>query len=210
MDCECFNIHRTLACNASPFLAQKIREIVENPKTTAARTVGLITVHLEERWPIFRHFARWLYTGTLCEPDPPIEEQIKELCATHALACRFQCLAFEDSVMDGLIDILRGPLEIDVSAFEQWSESFSPGARGVQLAIDFLVHASPTKLVCDDGYFVEWLNDAFDEDALLKIVAGMLEKRSTTEGDDSVPPYISDPCRYHRHSELGLPCYKAQ
>ncbi|KAK5134971.1 hypothetical protein LTR08_005923 [Meristemomyces frigidus] len=71
----------------------------------------------------------------------------------------------------------------------------------------FNVHkALASKLSWGDD--CEALEDYLDKKWIHKLAVGLLQARFQSAEQIPVPPYIADPSQYHRHTALGLPCYK--
>ena len=55
--------------------------------------------------------------------------------------------------------------------------------------------------------------DTMSEELRTMLVCGFLEMKAqgdTTERSAEEMPWLINPCRYHRHTELGLPCYNSK
>ena len=141
-----------------------------------------------------------------------------------------QCVAFQDAALDILMNELVCP-DYDVAdIFSHFLEVFEDGSAGRQYAVDFFVYGMTSLRpstyegleLIDDPDFVgavareickyqkidvspEWLES---QENSMMIVMGYLGMR---EYDDKFGKgnrdWDADRCKYHRHTELGLPCY---
>lgn len=158
------------------------------------------------------HLVHWVYTGKLCkrcDSSPAID--LTEWADTLAIARDYDCVpAFKDTIIDAFIDVFTGSDSVPLGAVCKLSNtSIARHPKARRLFIDFMIHASPAKITWRRSLVgLEHLTrDTLERDELVLLAAGLLDKQSRNVSERPLPPYISDPCQYHRHTELGLPCY---
>lgn len=81
-----------------------------------------------------------------------------------------------------------------------------PGSLGRDLLVDWYVHSSASEL---QNLSVEAVVEIGDLDLAARcMVLGKERQMAVERGEIVRPPYLEDPCRYHEHRRLGVPCYK--
>lgn len=203
--------HRTLVCEAAPGLDYDV--------AIAATNMGLgseaVDIRVDCSTETCGHFVNWLYTGNLgaFKQDPDAANRayadLVNVLNLRSFATYYDCVdAFHDTIVDALIKTLVGPYDVDFVDFWELfdSDDHQDWVEGRQLAIDFIVHAAPSKLSW--GYFdiAKLLQDYLTEDEILEVASGFLNSRAQGVGARPVPPYVANPCRYHKHVVQGLPC----
>ncbi|KAK5120993.1 hypothetical protein LTR85_005777 [Meristemomyces frigidus] len=179
---ETFNVHRRLVSKASPMIAKEIQKVLGEPAEDSdddEAELPVIEIELLQSASTLRHFVRWLYTGSLCKIKGGPAEQIELLVQVRWLACYYDCVDFEDVVMDAFIQVFTGPDKIETSIFWAWDTYFRDSPYGMRLAADFLVHADPSKLVYEKDVQGN-LAGAFGLETSRKVMGGLLEKSFTS------------------------------
>ncbi|KAK3708913.1 hypothetical protein LTR37_011243 [Vermiconidia calcicola] len=166
-------------------------------------------------------------------------DSTNELLHAHEVGRKLGCVDFQDTVVDALTTKLtdcKGNLICDILG--DFLKEFPFQSIGRQLLVDVIAYGpaengmsneedkrfdyNALKSV-DDSHFTIVLSREIlasrgfqvplnlTEELMTMLVCGFLEIKSQ---GDSVPrremPWITNPCRYHRHTELGLPCYKSK
>ena len=202
-------------------------------------------LHLDIDGDAFKHFARWLYTGSIVnrmhqESDMYWFDEMECLLQAYAFASQHRCGEVMDLAMDEVIELLSEEGIIFVGDFVDASVKYcQPGSTGRQLAVDFLVYGKAASKIdaeckafgfgalkfCNDPDFSKALArtflavKGFETPAEIEIAGfstvlagGFLEAKEheAEEEEDLRAPWKVDPCKYHSHTELGLPCYKAK
>jgi hypothetical protein len=81
-----------------------------------------------------------------------------------------------------------------------------PGSLGQDLLVDWYVHSAASEL---QNLSVEAVVEIGDLDLAARcMVLGKERQMAVERGEVVRPPYLEDPCRYHEHRRLGMPCYK--
>ncbi|KAK3708912.1 hypothetical protein LTR37_011242 [Vermiconidia calcicola] len=199
----------------------------------------MIYLELDFPYATVSNLARWLYTGSIPNLDSGnanmgVAGSIEDIQAGQDL----QCVAFQDAALDVLIDELINPDGYDLAeTFSRLLQVFEDGSAGRQYAVDFFVYyAGYTSLERSTYEGLRQLKDpdfigavareickyqninagpeSFEsEQSSMTVVMGYLEMKTCDDnfwqGMQWWDPRDGDGCRYHRHTELGLPCYRA-
>ena len=81
-----------------------------------------------------------------------------------------------------------------------------PGSLGRDLLVDWYVHSAAHNL---QNLSVEAVVEIGDLDLAARCMVLRKERQMVCERGEVVrAPYLLDPCRYHEHRRLGLPCHK--
>ena len=81
-----------------------------------------------------------------------------------------------------------------------------PGSLGRDLLVDWYVHSAASELL---NLSVEAVVEIGDLDLAARcMVLGKERQMAVERGEVVRAPYLEDPCRYHEHRRLGIPCYK--
>ena len=151
--CSIFKIHCSLLRERAPHLQL-------SPESIGGTPVGLVVPFLG-----FRHFALWLYTGSILElgqkNDHPCAWwekgwsgwvwfwDVAELLDAHAVGRKLQCVDFSDTIIDAVIaKFLAGCPDsfMEVADFVQaLVKDMRIGSIRPQLAIDLLIYHDPIK-----------------------------------------------------------------
>lgn len=90
--------------------------------------------------------------------------------------------------------------------FQAAAAIWPPGSLGRDLLVDWYVHSAAHKL---QNLSVEAVVEIGDLDLAARCMVLGKERQMVCERGEVVrAPYLVDPCRYHEHRWLGLPCYK--
>jgi hypothetical protein len=153
---------------------------------------------------------------------------------THRLSETVGCFDFMDMILDGIIDGLPASNTVCSSVLiKAFAKSCAFHSGGSKLAIDILLHTwrEECGVECADRWGLGNVNDhalvtelarkilAFKgygvpediekPDYCEMVIVGFLEANRRKGGDEAANlPWSRDRCQYHRHRELGLPCYK--
>ena len=199
----------------------------------------MLTASVETSVAKFEAFAFWLYTGKTPEFDRnPENLNIGPVFAAHAVGRDLGSVAFMDVILDIAIDLTFNAAEhLSIAQIlEPFGGEFPRYSGGRKFAMDFVLlypHLGENKVSKDDykdvysigdtemvkdmccavskAKGVVLAEDTVDPEYATMLLAGFLAEKSFHE-----PlvyreyPWQTDKCRYHRHTELGLPCYSNQ
>ena len=186
----------------------------------------------------FTVFARWLQGGRIHVPggdDNGFATDLYLLMRAHAAGEALGASMFADMVIDEIIGELTLGMEIegypcddddtqsqrsfDSSAADARAKAhdleillqaaaaiWPPGSLGRDLLVDWYVYSAASKL---QNLSVEAVVEIGDLDLAARCMVLGKERQMVCERGEVVrAPYLVDPCRYHEHRWLGLPCYK--
>ena len=161
---------------------------------------------------------------------------VQELLLARDVGMELECVDFIDTVTDAIIQWLERGVEPNPFVNTLAGE-FKPGSGGSQLAIDFLVHGKvPSQRdgcviyrnseplgKLDDPEFTKALareilltngnpfSRELDSQMRRFLARGFLEERKDDGEQSPVRKLrVDNPCKYHRHTEIGLPCYRTK
>lgn len=191
------------------------------------------TLHLNIDHDTFTVFARWLQGGRIHVPEGDengFATDLYVLMRAHAAGEALGAGRFADMVIDEIIEELthdeacqwdgRSQLSVDSEVVDSRAKAhdleillqaaaaiWPPGSLGRDLLVDWYVHSSASKL---QNLSVEAVVEIGDLDLAARCMVLGKERQMVCESSGEVvpAPYLSDPCRYHEHRQLGLPCYK--
>lgn len=207
--------------------------LTHDPSTFSGTALNLNIDH-----DTFTVFARWLQGGRIHVPEGDengFATDLYLLMRAHAAGEALGASIFADMVIDEIIGELtcdeaegcrrgddgRSQKSLDSEEADARAKAhdleillqaaaviWPPGSLGRDLLVDWYVHsaAAQNKL---QNLSVEAVVEIGDLDLAARCMVLGKERQMMCESGESVPaPYLSDPCRYHEHRELGLPCYK--
>lgn len=188
-----------------------------------------------EYWDI-RDFAVWLYTGKVSKDPscPGPYEELEVSMAAHHTGSSVGCVNYMDAALDHIIDDLTNRKDwCYIWKIEStFTNEFAPGSGSGQFLIDCMLHfpvgvedlrahvdlqavenpqflSEVAQRICE-AKRVSGLGRLEDTKLCKMIIAGFNEEKRDEEilGDEL--PWNQDRCQYHRHTELGLPCYEVE
>jgi hypothetical protein len=180
----------------------------------------------------FTVFALWLQGGRIHVPegdDNGFATDLYLLMRAHAAGEALGASIFADMVIDEIIGELtydgschcddQSQKSLDSEAADAQAKThdleillqaaaaiWPPGSLGRDLLVDWYVHSVASKL---QNLSAEAVVEIGDLDLAARCMVLGKERQMLRElGEIARAPYLSDPCRYHEHRRLGLPCYK--
>ena len=220
-----FNVHRSLLVKNAP----KLKIEADYDGTLHANINA-------EQEDYLTDFLYWLYTGEL-DAETVWSNDGEELTgrlATHGLARKVGCIEYMDEVFDHIINLVsmsedRFGVDEVVNAI---TCHFEPGSGGWRFGIDYAVYNRYPGRKQDNLYdemsdikdnvvlkeivtklcqAADWSQPTtFDPEFCIVLISGSCEARCSYGDFEALqPPWELSKCWYHRHTELGLPCYPA-
>lgn len=203
------------------------------PETTTAPNPSThlpSTIDLNIDYESFIVFARFLSGGPVHLPPGAVDKDgygtdIYTLMHAHAAGEALQAPVFTDMVMDAIIEELTTDdfhfalPEKDIAILDAKAKAtdldlllpaacltFPPNSIGRNFFIDWYVHEPAHRFY---NLSIASAVETGDLDFLARCMVGQRDMRVPEElGEEVVPPYVEDPCRYHVHGSMGLPCYR--
>ena len=220
---RCFIIHQTVLDNAP------------NLKIYSGSD-GSLHANVDASPEAVEAFAQWLYTGTMPEPaNCDDSSNIDYILEAHALGRTIGSVDFMDTSLDFAIGkvLLSGNFVYYHEILNAFTAEFSTGSAGRKFTIDFALRV---KVFGSEIYYRSTyadLGEVDDEEVITELVrrvmdvtgfrvtdntrtheiktmliSGFFDARDfTCDFDLGARPWEEDKCQYHRHTELGLPCY---
>lgn len=203
--------------------------LAHDPSTFSSATLNLNLDH-----ETFIVFARWLQGGRIHVPEGDengFATDLYLLMRAHAAGEALGASTFADMVLDEIIGELaydeacqcdsdsRSQRSMNSEVIDARAKAhdleilmqaaaaiWPPGSLGRGLLVDWYVHSAASKL---QNLSVEAVVEIGDLDLAARCMVMGKERQMVCETGEVVQaPYLFDPCRYHEHRRMGLPCYK--
>ena len=196
---------------------------------------NILYAYVDADYQIVREFANWLYTAEI-DNQIPFQSLPEFRGKGIGLGRAVGCVNYMDTMLDQFMELLYdlNPFSLN-EVINPLVEEFPRDTEGWRLAIDYTIYC---KVGCADNCWIydelrrisnedfvidvatgireeisscDWVGDKSDPEYCKVIVSGYCEqKRSKNDQRDENLPWVQDKCQYHRHTELGLPCYVAK
>ena len=158
------------------------------------------------------------------------DTDIYTLLHAHAAGEALQALVFTDMVMDAIISSLTSEDDDDFNFAITDEDVAILDARAKARDLDLLLPAACLAFPPDSiarEFFVDWYVhepahrfhnlsiasavETGDLDFLARCMVAQRGMRVPEQlGEEVVSPYVQDPCAYHVHGRMGLPCYRRE
>lgn len=226
---ESLNIHRALILKHAPQHQLKddlFSEEASNTFVTAPFSAIRTFAHwlYTDEGPVF---------GDQIHP-----REIEDALAAHGLGEAVGCVDFMDTVLDAIIHRMTSRSGIGCIDFvaDIFRDRFKSGSGGYQFLVDYLTHCDWPGCGRRECSLAQEIDQLGDEELLTEVARATLRAQDFEVGQDVLKPeyckmvisgsislrgvedlkvrggkefpWGNDRCQYHRHSELGLPCYE--
>ena len=222
----CFHVHKELLLKNTRYL-----KLNRNEDGTSSATIDAPSAAVG-------YFAQWLYHDIALDDmlggkDELDREQLAIMLEARAVGEMVGCFDFMDVVLDEMMKgLCAAPNLCAEFIIESFADAFPPNSGGWNMAIDLLLNTPRPK--CDlENCIYDYVFDVVDSKPLINELARRIsktEKYQTAAEDLENPEFckilvfgylqvksrgiedekVRPPCQYHRHKELGLPCYQSK
>jgi hypothetical protein len=226
-----FNVHDVLLEKNTRFL-----ELGRNEDGTTSANIDASSeaVHYFAQW-LYHDITLDDMLGSKDELD---REQLTIMLEAHVVGSKVGCFDFMDVVLDEMMKgLCAAPNLCAEFIIVSFANAFRPNSGGWNMAIDLLLNIPRPK--CDlENCVYDYVFDVVDSKPLISelarrvskiekyktaaedlenpeffkiLVFGYLQVKSRDNEDEAKgTPWTRAVCQYHRHKELGLPCYQSK